>query len=69
MTNIPAEPMPTGEVIASYHDLRQVEASFRTPKTDQRARPTFHHTRDATEAHQTIEPPDLSRAVGPTRMG
>ena len=54
VTNIPAEVMPAGEVIGSYHDLWQVEASFRMSKTDLRARPIFHHTRDAIEAHLTI---------------
>ncbi|MGL4743194.1 MAG: IS1634 family transposase [Dermatophilaceae bacterium] len=54
VTNIPAEVMPAGEVIAFYHDLWQVEASFRMSKTDLRARPMFHHTRDAIEAHLTI---------------
>jgi Transposase DDE domain len=54
VTNIPADLMPPGEVIASYHDLWQVEASFRMSKTDLRARPMFHHTRDAIEAHLTI---------------
>ena len=46
--------MPAGEVIACYHELWQVEASFRMSKTDLRARPMFHHTRDAIEAHLTI---------------
>jgi Transposase DDE domain len=54
VTNIPAELMPAGEVIGSYHALWQVEASFRMSKTDLRARPMFHHTRDAIEAHLTI---------------
>ncbi|MEV0288890.1 IS1634 family transposase [Kribbella sp. NPDC050820] len=54
VTNIPAAVMPAGEVIASYHDLWQVEASFRMSKTDLRARPMFHHTREAIEAHLTI---------------
>ena len=39
VTNIPAELMPAGEVIGSYHDLWQVEASFRMSKSDLRARP------------------------------
>ncbi|WP_353354516.1 IS1634 family transposase, partial [Intrasporangium sp. DVR] len=39
VTNIPAEVMPAGEVIASYHDLWHVEASFRMSKSDLRARP------------------------------
>jgi Transposase DDE domain len=54
VTNIPAELMPAGEVIASYHDLWTVEQSFRMSKTDLRARPMFARTRDAIEAHLTI---------------
>jgi hypothetical protein len=54
VTNIPATVMPAGEVIASYHELWHVEASFRMSKSDLRARPIFHHTRDAIEAHLTI---------------
>jgi hypothetical protein len=54
VTNIPATLMPPDEVIASYHELWQVEASFRMSKTDLRARPMFHHTKDAIEAHLTI---------------
>lgn len=54
VTNIPAGLMPAGEVIASYHDLWQVEQSFRMSKTDLRARPIFSRTRDAIEAHLTI---------------
>ncbi|GAA2159887.1 hypothetical protein GCM10009826_26210 [Humibacillus xanthopallidus] len=46
--------MPAGEVIGSYHDLWHVEQPFRMSKTDLRARPTFHRTRDAIEAHLTI---------------
>lgn len=54
VTNIPAHIMDAGEVIGSYHDLWHVEQSFRMSKTDLRARPMFHHTRDAIEAHLTI---------------
>jgi len=54
VTNIPAELMPAAEVISSYHDLWHVEQSFRMSKTDLRARPMFHHTKDAIEAHLTI---------------
>ncbi len=54
VTNIPADLMPAGEVISSYHALWTVEQSFRMSKTDLRARPMFHHTRDAIEAHLTI---------------
>ena len=46
--------MPAGEVIASYHDLWHVEASFRMSKSDLKARPIFHHTRDSIEAHLII---------------
>jgi transposase len=46
--------MPAGEVIGSYHDLWQVEQSFRMSKTDLRARPLFSHTRESIEAHLTI---------------
>lgn len=54
VTNIPTTLMPAGEVVSSYHDLWQVEQSFRMSKTDLRARPIFHHTKDAIEAHLTI---------------
>jgi hypothetical protein len=54
VTNIPATVMAAGEVIGSYHDLWHVEQSFRMSKTDLRARPMFHRTRDAIEAHLTI---------------
>jgi hypothetical protein len=54
VTNIPANVMAAGEVIGSYHDLWHVEQSFRMSKTDLRARPMFHRTRDAIEAHLTI---------------
>jgi Transposase DDE domain len=54
VTNIDAEKMPADELISSYHDLWHVEQSFRMSKTDLRARPMFHHTKDAIEAHLTI---------------
>jgi hypothetical protein len=54
VTNIPVGLMAAGEVIGSYHDLWKVEQSFRMSKTDLRARPMFHHTRAAIEAHLTI---------------
>lgn len=46
--------MTATEIIGFYHDLWRVEQSFRMSKTDLRARPTFHRTRDAIEAHLTI---------------
>jgi hypothetical protein len=45
--------MPSGEVIGSCHELGHVEQSFRLSKTDLRARPMFHRTKDAIEAHLT----------------
>ncbi len=54
VTNIPANLMGPGEVIASYHDLWRVEQSFRMSKTDLRARPMFVRTRDSIEAHLTV---------------
>nr|WP_275578740.1 IS1634 family transposase [Yimella sp. NH-Cas1] len=54
VTNIPADLATAGEIIGNYHDLWRVEQSFRMSKTDLRARPMFHHTRDAIEAHLTI---------------
>lgn len=54
VTNIDATIMPAAEVIASYHDLWHVEASFRMSKSDLAARPMFARTRDAIEAHLTI---------------
>ena len=54
VTNIEAAIMPPAGVIGSYHDLWHVEQSFRMSKTDLRARPMFHHQRDAIEAHLTI---------------
>jgi transposase len=41
-------------VVAAYHDLYQVERSFRMAKSDLAARPIFHRLRDSTEAHLTV---------------
>lgn len=54
VTNVAAAVMPASEVIAKYHDLWHVEKSFRMSKSDLRARPIFHYTREAIEAHLTI---------------
>jgi transposase len=54
VTNLEVTAMPAVEVIAKYHDLWHVERSFRMSKTDLEARPMFHRTRDAIEAHLTI---------------
>lgn len=54
VTNIDAGMMNGSEIIGNYHDLWHVEQSFRMAKTDLAARPIFHHTRDAIEAHLTV---------------
>ena len=41
-------------MIDAYHDLWQVERSFRMTKSDLRARPVFHHQHEAIEAHLTV---------------
>jgi hypothetical protein len=41
-------------VIDAYHQLFQVEKSFRMAKSDLAARPIFHRTKDSIEAHLTI---------------
>ncbi|MGV8083732.1 MAG: IS1634 family transposase [Coriobacteriia bacterium] len=46
--------MPASEVIDAYHQLFQVERSFRMSKSDLKARPVFHHKRDSIEAHLTV---------------
>lgn len=52
--SLSTEKMPGTAVINAYHDLWQVEASFRMTKSDLRARPVFHHQREAIEAHLTV---------------
>lgn len=46
--------IPNKDVIDYYHQLFQVEATFRMAKSDLRARPIYHHNREAIEAHLTI---------------
>jgi transposase len=41
-------------VIAAYHQLWHVEKSFRMSKSDLKARPIFHQTRESIEAHLTV---------------
>ncbi len=54
VTNISVEQMNGAAVVAAYQDLYQVERSFRMAKSDLRARPIFHRTKDSIEAHLTI---------------
>ncbi|MBI4215718.1 MAG: IS1634 family transposase [Parcubacteria group bacterium] len=46
--------IPGQQVIDYYHQLFQVEASFRMAKSDFKARPIFHRKQDSIEAHLTI---------------
>jgi transposase len=41
-------------VIGSYHELWNIEKSFRMSKHDLQARPVYHHLRDSIEAHLTV---------------
>ena len=54
MTNLPILTAPAGVVIDAYHQLFNVEASFRMAKTDLRARPIYHRVREKIEAHLTV---------------
>jgi hypothetical protein len=54
VTNISTETMTGEQVVAAYHDLYQVERSFRMAKSDLAARPVFHRLRDSIEAHLTV---------------
>jgi hypothetical protein len=47
-------PVTAGFVIGSYHELWNVEKSFRMAKSDLQARPVYHRKRDSIEAHLTI---------------
>ena len=52
VTNLEA---PTPEfVMGAYHQLWQIEKSFRMSKSDLRARPIYHHKRDSIEAHLSV---------------
>ena len=52
VTNL-AAPRPD-YVLGAYHQLWQIEKSFRMSKSDLRARPIYHHKRESIEAHLTI---------------
>ena len=47
-------PITADFVISAYHQLFQIEKSFRMAKSDLQARPIYHRTRDSIEAHLTI---------------
>jgi len=48
------EPVTADFVISSYHQLWNIEKSFRMSKSDLQARPVYHRKRDSIEAHLTI---------------
>ena len=54
VTNISANTLDGQAVIGAYHDLWQVEKSFRMTKSDLRARPIFHHQQDSINAHLSV---------------
>jgi Transposase DDE domain len=47
-------PVTAEFVIGAYHQLFQIEKSFRMAKSDLQARPVYHHLRDSIEAHLMI---------------
>jgi hypothetical protein len=47
-------PVTAEFVIGSYHQLFEIERSFRMSKSDLQARPIYHRKRDSIEAHLTI---------------
>jgi hypothetical protein len=47
-------PVTAEFVTGAYHQLFQIEKSFRMAKSDLQARPIYHHLRDSIEAHLTI---------------
>lgn len=54
VTNLPILEVPAEAVIDAYHQLFNVEASFRMAKTDLKARPIYHRLREKVEAHLTV---------------
>lgn len=53
-TNIPKEILSNEDIIARYHDLWHVEASFRMAKSDLATRPIFHRKEEAIRAHMIL---------------
>jgi DDE family transposase len=47
-------PVTADFVIGSYHQLWNIEKSFRMSKSDLQARPIYHRKRDSIEAHLTV---------------
>jgi DDE family transposase len=54
VTNIQPSTMDGNAIVTAYHDLYQVERSFRMTKSDLAARPVFHRLHDSIQAHLTV---------------
>lgn len=54
VTNLPTITAPAATVIDAYHQLFNVEASFRMAKSDLKARPIYHRQQEKIEAHLTV---------------
>ena len=54
VTNIPEEELTSAEIVTYYRDLWHVEQAFRMSKSDLRARPIFHNTKEAILTHVLI---------------
>lgn len=54
VTSVSEQVLSNAEVVAHYHALFEVEASFRLTKHDLAARPMFHRTQTMIDAHLNI---------------
>lgn len=54
VTNIDPDTMDGLHIVTAYHDLYEVERSFRMTESDLAARPIYHRIRDSIEAHLTV---------------
>lgn len=53
-TNIPELTLSNTAIVERYHDLWNVEATFRMAKSDLATRPIFHYKEDAVHAHMVV---------------
>lgn len=53
-TNIPEKELSDQQIIERYHDLWQIEKSFRIAKSDLATRPIFHFNSDSVKSHILI---------------
>lgn len=54
VTNIKTDDFTGAEIISKYHDLYEVERSFRMSKSDLQARPMYVKEKDSIDAHLTV---------------